>query len=195
MMGTKEYYLENAKQFILDTEHADMSAQYEIFLKYMPKRGKILDLGCGSGRDSLYFQSIGYDVLAIDPIDEFLLHAKEIGVKNVLKQTAEELDYIDEFDGIWASASLLHVPARDLNDVLKKCSKALKKNGVFYCSFKYGTFEGERTERYYLDQTESSILSYLKDTGLVIGFVNMSDDVRENRTDRWLNAVLVKTGA
>ena len=172
-----------------------MSAQYEIFLKYMPKRGKILDLGCGSGRDSLYFQSIGYDVLAIDPIDEFLLHAKEIGVKNVLKQTAEELDYIDEFDGIWASASLLHVPARDLNDVLKKCSKALKKNGVFYCSFKYGTFEGERTERYYLDQTESSILSYLKDTGLVIGFVNMSDDVRENRTDRWLNAVLVKTGA
>ena len=194
-MGTKEYYEENAKSFIEDTMSADMSVQYENFLKFMPKKGKILDLGCGSGRDSIHFQNIGYDVLAVDPIDEFLEHTKKLGVKNVLKSTAEEIDFENEFDGIWASASLLHVSSKDLNSVLKKCSKALKKNGVFYCSFKYGTFEGERMERYYLDQTESSILSYIKDTGLVFALVNMSDDVRENRTDRWLNAVLVKTGA
>lgn len=194
-MGTKEYYEENAKSFIEDTLCADMHVQYESFLKFMPKKGKILDLGCGSGRDSIYFQNIGYDVLAVDPIDEFLDHTKKLGVKNVLKLTAEEIDFENEFDGIWASASLLHVSSKDLNEVLKKCSKALKKNGVFYCSFKYGTFEGERMERYYLDQTESSILSYIKDTGLIFALVNMSDDVRETRTDRWLNAVLVKTGA
>jgi ubiquinone/menaquinone biosynthesis C-methylase UbiE len=41
----------------------------------MPKKGKILDLGCGSGRDSLYFQNLGYDCIAVDPIDEFLEHA------------------------------------------------------------------------------------------------------------------------
>ena len=192
-MGTNDYYKENAKSFILDTMNADMSEQYQNFLKFMPKKGKILDLGCGSGRDSLYFQNLGYDCIAVDPIDEFLEHAKAIGVKKVLKGTAEELDFNKEFDGIWASASLLHVKSKDLNDVLKKCARALKKNGVFYCSFKYGTFEGERTERYYVDQTESSILSYIKDTGLEFALVNMSDDVRENRTDRWLNAILVKT--
>ena len=192
-MGTNDYYKENAKSFILDTMNADMSEQYQNFLKFMPKKGKILDLGCGSGRDSLYFQNLGYDCIAVDPIDEFLEHAKSIGVKKVLKGTAEELDFNKEFDGIWASASLLHVKSKDLNDVLKKCAKALKKNGVFYWSFKYGTFEGERTERYYVDQTESSILSYIKDTGLEFALVNMSDDVRENRTDRWLNAILVKT--
>lgn len=192
-MGTKEYYEENAKKFILDTLNADMTAQYEMFLKYMKRNGKILDLGCGSGRDSLHFQELGYDVLAVDPIDEFLEHTKNIGVKNVLKLTAEELNYNEEFDGIWASASLLHVPSKSLNSVLKKCSKALKNNGILYCSFKYGTFEGERMERYYVDQTESSILSYLKDTNLIFAVVNMSDDVRENHIDKWLNVVLMKS--
>ena len=67
-MGTNDYYKENAKSFILDTMNADMSEQYQNFLKFMPKKGKILDLGCGSGRDSLYFQNLN-----LDTIDKYYL--------------------------------------------------------------------------------------------------------------------------
>ena len=69
----------------------------------------------------------------------------------------EDLDYVDEFDGIWACSSLLHVPSTGLKDIFRLVHKALKSNGVFYCSFKYGTYEGERDGRYFTDLTEDSI--------------------------------------
>ena len=191
-MGTNDYYKENAKSFILDTMNADMSEQYKNFLKFMPKKGKILDLGCGSGRDSLYFQNLGYDCIAVDPIDEFLEHAKSIGVKKVLKGTAEELDFNNEFDGIWACASLLHVPSSELNDVFMRCYKALRKNGIMYCSFKYGSFEGLRRERFFLDLNEESFKEYIKNTGFEIKEFLITKDVRPDREESWLNVILEK---
>ena len=191
-MGTNDYYKENAKSFILDTMNADMSEQYQNFLKFMPKKGKILDLGCGSGRDSLYFQNLGYDCIAVDPIDEFLEHAKSIGVKKVLKGTAEELDFNNEFDGIWACASLLHVPSSELNDVFMRCYKALRKNGIMYCSFKYGSFEGLRRERFFLDLNEESFKEYIKNTGFEIKEFLITKDVRPDREESWLNVILNK---
>ena len=96
------------------------------------------------------------------------------------------------FDGIWACASLLHVPSKNLNDVFKKCSKALKDSGVMYASFKYGNFEGMRNGRFYLDLTEDSLKTYLKDTGFELVEILFTVDVRPNREDKWLNVILQK---
>ena len=187
-----KYYELNANRYINDTYECDMSNLYNFFEKYLKAGARILDLGFGSGRDSLYFQK-KYEVVGIDPTDAFCKHAKEIGVKNVLCMKAEDMNFNNEFDAIWACSSLLHINKNDLNNVFKKCSKALKENGIMYCSFKYGTFEGIKNDRYFIDLTEESIKEYLKDTGLNILETLITNDVRPGReNEKWLNLMTKK---
>lgn len=66
-----KFYNENAEKFFNQTVKADMSYLYSKFLEKLPqKNGKILDLGCGSGRDSKYFKELGFEVIALDMAEE-----------------------------------------------------------------------------------------------------------------------------
>jgi SAM-dependent methyltransferase len=193
MSTNSKYYEEHAKDFIDNTINCDMSVQYNFFEKDLSKEAKrIMDLGFGSGRDSLYFKSKGYKVTSIDPTKEFCEKAKELGLEDVRCITAQKIDDCNEYDGIWACASLLHVPSVELNDVFKRCYKSLKKNGIMYCSFKYGEFEGIRKERFFVDLNEQSFKEYIKDTGFVIKEMLITKDVRPDRTESWLNVILGK---
>lgn len=189
---TMSYYKEHAKEFIENTINCDMSDQYRFFEKYLKKNGVILDIGFGSGRDSLYFKSKGYEVYAIDPEEEFVNHGKELGLEHVYQLKAEEIDYVNRFDGIWACASLLHVSSENLKQVLYKCAIALKDGGIMYASFKYGDFEGERNGRYYLDLNEISFNRYLMGNGLKLIEVLTTVDVRPERNEKWLNVLVRK---
>ncbi|MGM9969716.1 MAG: methyltransferase domain-containing protein [Anaeroplasma sp.] len=71
-------------------------------------------LGFGSGRDSLYFTSKGYEVYAIDPTKSFCDNARKLGINNVYNLYAQDMEFDNVFDGIWACASLLHVPSNEL---------------------------------------------------------------------------------
>ena len=64
--NTLKYYAKNTEEFIASTLEADMSATQEKFLALLPKGAHILDLGCGSGRDSLFFLQQGFQVTAVD---------------------------------------------------------------------------------------------------------------------------------
>jgi len=86
-----------------------MKEYYELFESYLKPNCKILDVCFGSGRDSLSFKSKGYEVVSIDPIKEFCDNAKSIGLDNVIQMSIEDIDYYNEFDAIWACASLLHL--------------------------------------------------------------------------------------
>lgn len=191
--NTIEYYNTNADEFYESTVGADMSAQYAMFEKRLYAGARILDCGCGSGRDSKYFIDRGYEVVAIDGSEELCKKASELtglDVKNVLFQ---DINYVDEFDGIWACASILHVPIEELLDVLKGLTRALKDCGVLYVSFKLGDFHGERNGRYFTDLTEESFEQLISDLSeLVIQEKAISTDVRPGRDESWLNAVLVK---
>ncbi len=184
------YYKEHAQEFIDNTFECDMSEQYRFFEKYLNGKGTILDIGFGSGRDSLYFQSKGYEVYAIDSEEEFVKRGKELGLANVFQMRAEDMSFSDMFDGVWACASLLHVPSKKLQQAFKRCAKALKNNGVFYASFKYGEFEGIRNGRFYLDLNEKTIMNYVNGSGLEIIETLISEDVRQNNTTTWLNIIL-----
>lgn len=186
------YYSEHAQEFIDNTIDCDMSEQYRLFEKYLNKKGAILDIGFGSGRDSLYFKSKGYKVYSIDPEVKFVKHAKELGLDNVFLLHAEDMNFQNMFDGIWACASLLHIKSVDLNVVFKKCDCALKNNGIMYASFKYGEFEGVRNGRIYLDLNETNLISYLQSTNLKVIRQLISKDVRPGREEKWYNVVLVK---
>lgn len=187
------YYSKNANEFIKDTFNSDLSFQYSIFLKNMKSKSKILDLGCGSGRDSLAFNSKGYIVYAMDPEKQFCDNAKKIGIDNVFQSDVQHMSFYNFFDGIWACASLLHVPKEELNYAFIKCSNALKLNGYMYASFKYGDYIGFRDGRFFIDLTEKSINEYLKNTNFEIIELFITNDVRPEKKGKWLNLILKKT--
>ena len=188
---TLNWYQENAEAFIGRTTNVDMTAHYRAFLSHVSPGGRILDLGCGAGSASLYFTRMGYDVLAVDGCRELCEHTHRRAGCPVRKMRFEELDFVDAFDGVWACASLLHLRKAELPSVLRLIRKALKKNGVFYASFKYGEAEREKNGRVFSDFTEASLRGLLDETGgfQVIDLWTTSD-ARPDRTDeRWVNAL------
>lgn len=144
---TLDYYNKNAESFIQGTVSADLKDIQDKFLNKL-SGNKILDFGCGSGRDTKSFIEAGYDVDAIDGSLELCKSASAytgIQVKHMLFQDLDKQNY---YDGIWACSSILHLPKSELKGVLSKMSNALKDDGIIYTSFKYGDFEGERNGRF-----------------------------------------------
>ena len=194
-MTTINYYDSNAGKFTETTKKVDFSEIQQVFMNYLPPDASILDFGCGSGRDTKYFLDHGYHVTATDGSEEICKIATDytgIPVKHML---FEELDDQNRYDGIWACASILHMPEKELPGIFHKMHQALKKNGLLYTSYKYGTFEGERNGRYFTDFTEEKFTDFI---GQVSEFriekMWITGDVREGRGDeRWLNILLRRT--
>ena len=149
MDNTIEYYEKNAKSFFDETFEGDFSELYARFLKYIPENGYILDFGCGSGRDSKAFIEKGFRVKAIDGSKELCNLASKFINQKVECMRFEELDDIEEYDGIWACASIIHVNAEELPIVLNKMADALKKDGVMFISFKMGSGVEIKEGRYF----------------------------------------------
>ena len=188
--NTTEYYNKNSLEFIEGTINVDMGILRDRFLKYIPSGGKILDLGCGSGRDTKCFLEAGYQVTAIDASQELCLKATEYTGINVRCTRFEELNDVKEYDGVFACASLLHVQEGDLPDILTKINKALKQQGVLYASFKYGDFAGERDGRYFHDMNEVSVEElFITVSGFRIEEVWQSHDVRRDKEVYWINVI------
>ena len=187
-----EYYTSHSTAVIDDTMNVDMTKQYDFFEKYVKKNGTILDIGFGSGRDSLYFQKNGYTVYAIDPTMDFCIRGKELGIEHVECMYVEDMKYEDLFDGIWACASLLHVESKNLVSVFNKCAIALRENGCMYASFKYGEYEGERNGRFFTDRTLETIKPIIEQAGMHIVESSLSEDVRVDRSETWLNLIIAK---
>lgn len=102
------------------------------------------------------------------------------------------MNYEKEFNGIWVCASLLHIPYSELDNVLLRCYKSLKDNGVMYMSFKYSDFEGIRNGRYFTDLNEERLMSLLVGKLFKIKELLTTSHVRPDRNDKWLNAILIK---
>lgn len=197
MNETLAYYENNANEFARSTRDVAFSEIQDKFLEYIAEHGSILDFGCGSGRDSLYFKQKGYGVTSIDGSEELCKLATEyIGqpVQHILFQDFSE---VDAYDGIWACASILHLELETLTDVMKKLADGLHANGVMYTSFKYGHFCGMRNGRFFTYMTEESLRELLKAVPeLEIKEEWITGDVREGReSEKWLNAILTKVNA
>ena len=189
---TLNYYNSNAAVFSETTKNVDFSEVQQIFTKHLSPDASILDFGCGSGRDTKYFLNNGYHVTATDGSGVICKMATDYTGIQVKQMLFEELDDRNQYDGIWACASVLHLSREKLPNIFHKMHQALKTNGIIYTSFKYGTFEGERNGRYFTDFTEGMFVR--KISGLQIEKMWITGDVREGRGDeRWLNILLRKT--
>ena len=187
---TLEYYEENSQTFVESTLSVNMSGFYSEFLSHVQPGAHILDLGCGSGRDSREFIKRGFRVTAVDGSPTLCQLAEQVIGQPVLHLQFQDLSYQEEFDGIWACASLLHLPLQQIPDILKKIVAALKPNGVLYLSFKYGHFEGIRGGRYYTDLDENTLSKLIEASGdLRIVKTWLTDDARPESDDRWINMI------
>ncbi len=186
---TLQYYEQHAEQFVASTLSADMADTRKRFTDCLPVGALILDFGCGSGRDAKAFLDIGYRVDATDGSEELCQSASTLTGIPVKRMLFNELDAMDTYDGVWACASILHLPKGDLADVLRRIEKALKLGGILYASFKYGAFEGMRNGRYFSDFTEESVRKFWDvETSMQIFDLWITEDVRPDRKDeRWIN--------
>ena len=191
---TLNYYNSKAKEFVSGTVDVAFTEIQDLFIEYIPAGGKILDFGCGSGRDTKYFISKGYNVDATDGSEELCKIASEYTDIKVKQMLFAELDEIELYDGVWACASILHVEKKQLPEIMKKIAIATKRGGIVYTSFKYGEFEGIRNGRFFTYLTEESFEELLRKVPeLAIEKLWISADVRAERgEERWLNIVLRK---
>lgn len=191
---TLEFYNCNADRFIENTVYADMHVTQDHFLRRIKPGGRILDFGCGSGRDTEYFIRNGYQVDAVDGSAEIVRKVSQQAGIPVKQMLFQELSALDQYDGIWACASILHLPKEGLKSVMRKMSAAIHTEGLIYASFKYGTFEGWRNGRFFTDFTEKSFQAFIQDVHeLKIMECWVTADVRPDRNDEnWLNLILGK---
>lgn len=194
-MNTLDYYNKNSEEYFNSTLNVNMTNTYKPFLKLVPKGGKILDLGCGSGRDSMNFMKLGYEVTAVDGAKELAKKASVLLGKEVIVSTFEELELKEKFHGIWGCASLLHIKREDLKTVLNNLYNNLEDNGVFYMSFKYGEKEYiDDKNRYFNCFTDESIISFINENTKFISIDLQITDDKLGRTEevKWLNIICKK---
>jgi len=146
------HYDRAAKDYWDGTRNHDVSQNYEALLEAIEGEPPyaILDLGCGPGRDLRYFRSLGHDATGLDGSMEFVTMARRYSGCDVLHQDFLAMSLpVNRFDGVFANASLFHVPSQELPRVLLELSTTLKSRGVLFCSNPRGNNEeGVSGDRY-----------------------------------------------
>ena len=191
MNDTITYYNQNAEEYFNNTVNVSMQELYDKFEAYLKPGNKILNLGCGSGRDSRYFLSKGYDVVSVDGSKEMCRLAEKYIGRGVRNITFAELDYNNEFDEVWASASLLHISKNNLPEILRKIYCALMSHGIIYSSWKYGGEDRIINGILYYNYREESIFSEFDSMSFNIESSWLTGD-NMGRRDKWINIIAKK---
>ncbi|MBI5355633.1 MAG: class I SAM-dependent methyltransferase [Candidatus Aenigmarchaeota archaeon] len=185
---TRETYGKIASQY--GKEHSDIEevAKYADFFVSSVK-GNILDIGCGPGRDSRYFGENGLFPIGIDITPEFISMAKENSpLSEFVSMDARYLAFPEgRFDGVWACASLLHLPREDMPMAIGEVYRVLKDDGLLFVSLKEGSGEKYVGERYFSYYSESEITGILEDAGFTIVSIEA-----EKKKDNWISVFAKK---
>ena len=188
---TIPFYDENGQDFFDRTVTIDLKPLYDTLAKYIPEDAHILDAGCGSGRDSKVFLERAYKVSAFDASEKLVKLASDYTGLKVRHLSFDKMDYQSEFDVVWANASLLHIPRMKLLPIFEKIMQALKKNGMFYASFKVGQGEGIVEDgRHFTYFDEAHMRDFVAQfPELLIEEIVQTEDSRPGRPD-WLNVYM-----
>jgi SAM-dependent methyltransferase len=185
------YYEDHAKEYAAKFDDYNVSSFRDRFVEEIEHTSSsrshgsgesittILDAGCGTGRDTREFVKKGYQVTAVDASPAMLRECKNklrdarqkpesptmlraAATSQSLEMTLDEIPFRNEFDGVWAAASLLHIPDEEIVRTLSKLVHSLKANGILYMSFKYGGGEHEYDARFYSYYSRKRVRSVLR---------------------------------
>ena len=194
---TLRYYSENAAPYLASRPTAE-SRNIRNFMNALPPGGRVLELGCGSGRDTEVFRKSGFDVVPTDGCDEIAVLAEQRLGSPVSVMRFDQLDAFDEFDGVWANASLHHVPREGLPHVLTLIHRALKRGGVHYANYKAGGKDGrDERARYYSYLSMAQMMAAYQESGaweVLEQFAYDSDKRYETTVGSWVGVMARKTG-
>jgi 2-polyprenyl-3-methyl-5-hydroxy-6-metoxy-1,4-benzoquinol methylase len=196
--STIAFYEEHAEEYCETTSHLDLNHLHGRFLRELQPGAHILDAGCGSGRDSKAFLDRGFRVTAIDASPRVIEVASKVVGGHCQVLRFQEMAFREVFDGIWACASILHIPKREIPDIMARFVMALKHEGVLYLSVKQG--KGERLAkdgRFFSSYTENSLRSLALQFRPALREVALwkTDEMRSGvHSEPWLNILLRKNG-
>lgn len=189
MKEALQFYDKNAKLYSEHTFQRLMQYQLNEFISRLPKNAKVLDVGCGSGRDSLYFYDFGLDVTAIDTSENIIKVAKEKAPEiSYKKMDLRKMSFPEEsFDGVWMMATLSSIEKKDAVNALKEIARVLKKDGILYMATKEGNEEmiEKKPEynnfpRFYAYYNQLELEQLLKSAGFTILTSVVEDDSGQN---------------
>ena len=190
-MNTK-WYNEHSEIYCKNTENIDMTNLYALFLPYIKLYCSILDAGCGSGRDSLYFLNSGYNVTSIDASEKMINEAKKRNRDgNFFVKEFQNISWINQFDAIWANASLLHMDDENIKISLEKFFSALKKDGLLFFTMKEGNEQKYIDERFYNFVSIQKMTEILKTIGYTILISQENDDLN-GKEQKWITFLAKK---
>ncbi len=166
---TLNAYAEKAKDYAKRFTTAKPDLHLAAFMLAVPKDGRVLDLGCGTGRSSAFMKKAGFKVDALDASVEMAEIARTENDVEVTIGGFETLDDVATYDGVYANFSLLHATKAEMPEHLARVSKALVPGGFFHIGLKTGT--GEKRDalgRFYAYYTDAEITGLLEDAGFVV---------------------------
>ena len=193
---TRGFYEHNAEDYVQKTFDLNVAPLYDRFIPLLPPRARILDAGSGSGRDTLEFLRSGYDVSAFDSSPALCALSTKLTGVVTHELRFQDLKDNEEYDGIWACASLLHVPQSDLSNSILRLVHALKPGGVLYMSFKHGL--GQRISedgRFFNDMTPDGLKRLLQEIpeGRIQDIWTTVGEGNFQGITAWVNALFCKT--
>ena len=182
---TIQTYDKYAKVYADYTSEKLFQYQLNKFISLIKKSPKVLDAGCGAGRDSEYLAEEDCEVIGIDLSEGLLKEARERAPKAKL----QKMDFTqtsfksEEFDGIWCMASLCDIPKKETSEALKEFNRVLKKEGIVYIAVKKGEGEKiimkklyENNPRFYSFFMEKEIEDLIKSSNFGIISSTTTDD-------------------
>ena len=192
MNRTVDYYNQHSKEYFEATRSTDMSDLYEAFLPYLHAGGKILDVGCGSGRDLKYFKEHGYEAEGVDASEELCRLASEYSGCKMTCCRIEDFTTEKRYDGIWCCASLLHLDDEALRQFFCKCAYWLTENGILFLSVKTGITDGpDGNGRWFRDFDEEKLTKLLEGSSkLSLERVFFTEDKGGRQGWKWMNVVI-----
>jgi SAM-dependent methyltransferase len=188
--STDRFYQTQAADYASLTCAADLSATYAHFLPRLPSGGRILDVGCGAGRDLKAFAALGFKGTGIDASSALCTSASDYAGVPCHVMRIENLTYRAAFEGIWACASLLHLPRLLLPTALRRLREALVAQGILYASVQIGAGDWILADgRAYAYYQSAEFSGFIADAGFRIEESWESGDTLKRASVPWLNVI------